>query len=99
MIAMTPAAFRQTLSRAVPPKSVSPALVALWWARKGNWEKAHRIVMGEHGREAAWVHAHLHRLEGDEANARYWYTRARRGMAKNLPDAEWIEIIEALTND
>ena len=93
---MTPAAFKRTLSYAVPPKSIERALAALWWAKKGDWEKAHRIVMDEDGRDAAWVHAYLHRVEGDEANARYWYTQARRGVAKKSLDDEWSEIVEAL---
>jgi hypothetical protein len=94
---MTPAAFKRTLMHAVPPKAVAPALAALWWAKKGEWEKAHRTVMDEHSRDAAWVHAYLHRAEGDESNARYWYTQARRGAAKNSIDDEWEEILEALT--
>ena len=96
---MTPAAFKRTLSNAVPPKAIAPALAALWWAKTGDWEKAHRIVMDEHGRDAAWVHAYLHRVEGDDANARYWYTQARRGFAKLSLDAEWEEIVDALTRD
>ena len=93
---MTPAAFKRTLSRAVPPKEAAPALQALWWARKGDWNKAHRAVMDAAGREAAWVHAYLHRVEGDDGNARYWYTQARRGFTKLTLDAEWDEIVAAL---
>jgi hypothetical protein len=95
-VVVTPAAFKRTLNRAVPPKALAPALAALWWAKKGDWEKAHRIVMDERGRDAAWVHAYLHRVEGDEANARYWYTQARRGVAKIPFDDEWNEIVAAL---
>ena len=94
---MTPTAFKRSLSNRVPPKEIAPALAALWWAKKGDWEKAHRIVMDERGREAAWVHAYLHRAEGDEGNARYWYTQARRSAAKMSLDNEWNEIVEALT--
>lgn len=93
---MTPAAFKRTLTYAVPPRAIAPALAALWWAKKGDWEKAHRIVMDEHGRDAAWVHAYLHRVEGDEANARYWYTQARRGIARIPLDDEWDAIVAAL---
>jgi hypothetical protein len=93
---MTPAAFKRTLSHAVPPKAIEPALVALWWAKKGDWEKAHRVVMDEHGHDAAWVHAYLHRVEGDDGNARYWHTQARRAAAKNSLDEEWDEIVKAL---
>jgi len=94
---MTPAAFKRTLSHAVPPKALAPALAALWWAKKGDWEKAHRVVMDEHGREAAWVHAYLHRVEGDEANACYWYTQARRRPASGTFDDEWDEIVAELS--
>jgi hypothetical protein len=93
---MTPAAFKRTLSHRVPPKVVGPALAALWWAKKRNWDKAHRIVMDEHGRDAAWVHAYLHRVEGDDDNARYWYAQARRRVAKGALDTEWDAIVAAL---
>jgi hypothetical protein len=94
---MTPAAFKRSLSQRVPPKVVGPALAALWWAKKGNWDKAHRIVMDEHDRDAAWVHAYLHRAEGDEGNARYWYTQARQAAAKTSLDAEWDAIVAKLS--
>ena len=95
---MSPAAFKRTLSWSVAPRAIVPALAALWWAKKGHWEKAHRIVMDEHGREAAWVHAYLHRVEGDDGNARYWYGQAQRGSPKISLDAEWDEIVAALTD-
>jgi len=95
---VTPAAFRRTLTHAVPPKAVDPALQALWWVRKGDWDKAHRIVMNEHSRETAWVHAHLHRVEGDDGNAGYWYRQARQRVATGALDTEWNEIVDALTS-
>jgi len=94
---MTPAVFKRSLSQRVPPKEVAPTLAALWWAKKGDWDKAHRIVMDEHSRDAAWVHAYLHRVEGDDGNARYWYAQARRGAAKTPLDDEWNEIVAALS--
>jgi hypothetical protein len=93
---MTPAAFRRSLSGAVPPKALPVALQALWWAKKGNWDKAHRAVMDETSREAAWVHAYLHRLEGDEGNAGYWYRQAKRRSATGSADAEWEGIVTDL---
>jgi hypothetical protein len=93
---MTPAAFKQSLSDGKPPKAVSPALVALWWAGKGEWDRAHALVMDEAGREAAWVHAHLHRIEGDLDNARYWYRQARRPEASGSLPEEWDAIAAAL---
>jgi hypothetical protein len=90
---MTPAAFKATLANAVPPKPLDPALKALWWAKKGDWNKAHRLVMDEHSREAAWVHAYLHRVEGDEGNAGYWYRQARRKPATGSTEAEWEMLV------
>ena len=73
---MTPAAFKRSLAQAVPPRAVSAALQGLWWAGKGDWDKAHRTVMDDPLRQAALVHAYLHRLEGDPGNAEYWYRKA-----------------------
>jgi hypothetical protein len=63
------ARFEASLDCEVPPPSFTLALQALWWASKGDWERAHSFVQGEPGPDAAWVHAHLHRIEGDLANA------------------------------
>jgi hypothetical protein len=93
---MTPAAFKRSLSKAVPPRALAPELQALWWAGKGHWEKAHRIAMDSQSREAAWVHAHLHRVEGDESNASYWYRQAQRRPGNGPLDAEWTEIVADL---
>jgi hypothetical protein len=93
---VTPAAFRRSLSKAIPPKALSPALQALWWAKKGDWNKAHRRIMDETSQEAAWVHAHLHRVEGDTGNADYWYRRARQKPARGALDVEWETIAARL---
>ena len=66
---MSPAIFRRSLSSKNPPAGLSPALRALWWAGKDDWHKAHKIVMNEEGADCAWVHAYLHRVEGDLDNA------------------------------
>ena len=95
-LSMTPAAFKRSLLHAVPPKTLSPELQALWWTAKGDWDKAHRIVMDEHSREAAWVHAHLHRAEGDEGNAGYWYRQAQQKPASGGCEAEWAVIVTSL---
>jgi hypothetical protein len=88
--------FRATLSGANPPAELSPALTALWWAGKQDWDKAHRIVMDEGGNDCAWVHAHLHRAEGDLDNARYWYRRAQRQLAAMPIAAEWDAMVQTL---
>jgi hypothetical protein len=95
-VAMTPAAFKRSLNNAAPPKALAPALQALWWAKKGEWDKAHRMVTDEPSREAAWVHAYLHRVEGDDGNAGYWYRQARRKAAAGPHDAEWRTIVATL---
>jgi hypothetical protein len=93
---MTPAAFRQSLKAKAPPAGVSAALQALWWAANENWDKAHRIVMNGHDQDCAWVHAYLHRVEGDLDNATYWYRQARRKPALQELSSEWNEIVAAL---
>lgn len=93
---MTPDAYNRSLSSSMPPAELTAPLAALWWAKKGDWDKAHRIVMDEGGAQAAWVHAHLHRVEGDLGNARYWYARAGKQVATGEFDAEWTAIAQAL---
>jgi hypothetical protein len=96
---MSPADFEHSLSKATPPKGLSASLSALWWAKKGDWERAHKLVMDEQGPDAAWVHAYLHRVEGDLPNARYWYGQARRKAATGPLEAEWAAIVAALLAD
>ena len=89
---MTFVKFKASLSEPEPPAGLSPALAALWWDAKDNWDKAHKIVMDEGGADCAWVHAYLHRREGDLENAGYWYGQAGRPAASGaLPD-EWAAI-------
>ena len=93
---MTLAEFKASLTKAKPPAGLAPALAALWWAGKDKWDAAHRIVMSEGGKDCAWVHAYLHRVEGDLDNARYWYRQAQRPVpASSLAD-EWSKIAHAL---
>jgi hypothetical protein len=93
---MTLEEFKRGVSKSKPPADLAPALAALWWAAKGHWDKAHGIVMKEESRDAAWVHAYLHRVEGDLGNAGYWYRRARRPAASAALETEWDEIATAL---
>jgi hypothetical protein len=93
---MTCAEFKRGISKPNPPAGLAPVLEALWWAAKGDWDKAHRIVMKEEGRDAAWVHAYLHRVEGDLDNAGYWYRQARRPAASEPLETEWEAIATAL---
>ena len=89
---MTSAAFKRSRAAAEPPDGLSAALAALWWAGKDEWDRAHAIVMNAADADCAWVHAHLHRREGDLDNARYWYRQARREAASGAFDAEWESI-------
>ena len=93
---MTLDQFRRSLSRGSPARGLPLALAALWWAAKADWTKAHEIVMDESGQDAAWVHAYLHRVEGDLGNARYWYREAGRTPASGALEAEWADIAAAL---
>jgi hypothetical protein len=88
--------FRASLSDATPAPTLSPPLTALWWAAKGKWDEAHKIVQDEDTKDAAWVHAYLHRVEGDLGNAGYWYRQAGQQVATDSLDAEWERIVDAL---
>jgi hypothetical protein len=90
------AAFQASLGAEAPPAELPAALAALWRDARGEWDAAHALAQSDPGRDAAWVHAYLHRKEGDAANAGYWYHRAGRPMpAGDLP-AEWEAIARAL---
>jgi hypothetical protein len=93
---VTPAELRAS---AAPPAKSSGPLTALWHLARGDWEKAHGIVQDDEGAVAAWVHAHLHRVEGDESNAGYWYRRAGKPHAKAPLGEEWDQIAQALLTE
>ena len=93
---MTPESFRRSLSADEPPEGLPPALVALWHDGRDDWEAAHRVAQDIDGASGAWVHAYLHRKEGDLPNASYWYRRAGKPIATGPPDLEWNAIVMAL---
>lgn len=93
---MTLAEFTQSLSAAHPPGGLSIALEGLWWAARGDWDKSHKTVQDDEGRDAAWVHAYLHRVEGDLPNASYWYRTAGKPVENGPLDDEWSAIATAL---
>ncbi|SFS10208.1 hypothetical protein SAMN05421771_1760 [Granulicella pectinivorans] len=74
----------------------SGLLLALWWDAKGDWKQAHEIAQDVEGADGAWVHAYLHRKEGDTWNAGYWYRRAGRPEARGSLREEWEEIVTEL---
>lgn len=93
---MKMADFKASLSAAAPAPDLAAPLAALWWAAKGHWDEAHRLVQDEAGASAAWVHGYLHRVEGDLGNAGYWYRRAGQPAASGTMETEWERIASAL---
>jgi hypothetical protein len=89
-------AFERTLTEGAPPGGVSVLLKALWHERKGDWTRAHEIAQDIDTPEAAWVHAYLHRREGDTSNAGYWYRQAGKPVNRRDMDEEWRAIVAAL---
>jgi hypothetical protein len=88
--------FKASLSDTAPAPGLNAPLAALWWAAKGKWDEAHKIVQDEDDADSAWVHAYLHRVEGDLGNAGYWYRRAGKPVAAGSLDTEWEEMVSAL---
>jgi hypothetical protein len=88
--------FKASLSGATPPSGLSPLLLALWHDAKGDWGAAHGIAQDVDDTDGSWVHAYLHRKEGDAANASYWYRRAGRPHSHASQAEEWAEIAAAL---
>ncbi|HLH95415.1 MAG TPA: hypothetical protein VKW08_09885 [Xanthobacteraceae bacterium] len=95
---MTLAELKHSTANPEPP-ALAAALVALWWEAKGDWGRAHTLIMDEKGADCAWVHAYLHRREGDLANARYWYGEAGRPLPSESLAAEWNSIAAALLDN
>ena len=93
---MDVAKLRESLDRSEPPQGIGPCVTALWYAAKDDWDRAHQIAQSEPGADGSWVHAYLHRVEGDEANAGYWYRRAGRPHVQAPLADEWEAIAEAL---
>ena len=88
--------FTKSLEGKAPPDGLSLAAQALWWDAKGRWDKAHHCAQAQDDQHGAWVHAYLHRKEGDEANAAYWYRRAGNPAATMPLDEAWEQIARAL---
>ncbi|HMF52766.1 MAG TPA: hypothetical protein VK593_00355 [Edaphobacter sp.] len=82
--------------RVANPEQLRGALLALWWDAQGNWDRAHEVAQEIEDASGAWVHAYLHRKEGDETNAAYWYGRAGHRPATGDFDREWEEIVEQM---
>jgi hypothetical protein len=80
----------------VPATDLAPLLRALWLEARGDWDGAHQIAQADSSRDAAWVHAYLHRKEGDTGNAAYWYRQAGRPQGQGGFEEEWRSIAGTL---
>ena len=81
-----------------PPEDLPETLNALWYAKKGDWERAHATAQDISSADGSWIHANLHHQEGDLGNARYWYDRAGRPVSSSSVDEERDELIRACLN-
>ncbi len=89
---ITETEFKASLDQAAPPTGLNPALQALWYAAKGDWNAAHDVTQPG-SPELDWVHAYLHRVEGDLDNAGYWYRRAGQPAASAPLEEEWSALV------
>jgi hypothetical protein len=90
--------FGQTLKADLPPEGLGAPLEALWWDRKGDWAKAHSLVDELETPEGMAVHAYLHRKEGEQSNADYWYRRAGKQFHRPTLDEEWLALVTGLSS-
>ncbi len=90
------ALFKKSLDEAEPPANISAHLLSLWYDAKGDWEQSHEIIQHIDDSHASWIHAYLHRKEGDNGNADYWYHKATRKRPAISLEQEWIEIAGTL---
>lgn len=93
---MTANEFQKSLAAEAPPQGTRPALAALWWDAKGDWQHAHSLVDDLETAEGMAVHAYLHRKEGAASNAEYWYQRAGKGFRRTSLEEEWKALVEGL---
>lgn len=89
-------AFKASLNAGNPPEGLTPPLLALWYDGKKDWEMSHDIAQDISDNNGSWIHAYLHRKEGDIGNAGYWYRRAGKPMPAYTLEKEWEEIVKAM---
>ena len=92
---MTISDFKASLRDSHPPRKINSLLEALWYDGKGDWQSAHEIAQEIHTDNGSWIHAYLHRKEGDQGNASYWYHMANRSFPTVTLEEEWEELVEA----
>ena len=90
---MNAAEFKSSIDADTPPSGIGAMLTALWYDARRDWHRSHEIVQDIGSQDAAWIHAYLHRKEGDLSNAAYWYRRANKPMAEGSLDTEWNELV------
>ncbi len=88
--------FNSSISSKKVPEDISPYLQSLWYDAKGDWSTAHNIIQDIEDKTASWIHAYLHRKEGDIGNADYWYRKAGRTRPDVSLDEEWKQIATSL---
>jgi len=88
--------FNNSLNQNNPPENSSDYLKALWYDAKDNWQKAHELIQDIEDKSAAWIHAYLHRKEGDIWNADYWYNRAGKKRPSVSLQEEWKDLVHAM---
>jgi hypothetical protein len=93
---MTLEEFLTSFTAEQPPDGLTPALAGLWWDGKGDWTRAHEATQLSKGMDGSWVHAYLHRKEGDQANAEYWYQRAKKAVCEESLESEARSIAKEL---
>ena len=93
---METAEFRASITDPEPPLGLSLPIQALWWDAKGDWARAHALVDSLETPEGMAVHAYLHRKEGEEWNANYWYQRVGKRFRRPSLDEEWQALVEGL---
>jgi len=93
---VTLADFKRSIAGKTPPPELPATLLALWHDARGDWTAAHETAQNIENADGAWIHAYLHRKEGDLGNASYWYRRAGKPDAHDALDAEWERIATAM---
>jgi hypothetical protein len=87
--------FKESIAKPQPPQGLSLALQALWWDAKGDWDRAHACAQERDDDPGMRVHAYLHRKEGDQSNADYWYRRSRAAAPKTSLEEEWEMLVRS----
>ena len=97
MLRMTFEIFVESVNDDFPPAGINPLLLSLWYDAKGDWEKSHDIISEVNTKEAAFIHAYLHRKEGDIWNADYWYRQTGEKRRDITLEEEWRSLVDRFT--